>query len=82
MSEGPDPEETPAIEYLPPRRWKCILCNDPIPFDTNICAFCKTPAWNICAPENNQPRHHVSDDAKFCDVCGAPTVYNKIFSML
>ena len=80
--EGPNPETPPEAEYLPPLPAECPQCGQPLSGPMNECFNCALPRRNRCTPEYNQPSHYAPGDARYCEICGAPTVYSTALSML
>ena len=80
--EGPNPETPPEAEYLPPLPPECPQCGQPLSGPMNECFNCALPRRNRCTPEYNQPSHYAPGDARYCEICGAPTVYSSALSML
>lgn len=59
---------------------QCKKCNHINSYDSNFCIRCGTPLLNICSNpncSNCQYQIELSDDAAFCPLCGAETVFNK-----
>lgn len=72
---GVNPEED-EIYYVPPLLKKCMQCG----FGDSVgmgekCINCEYPMRNRCMREYNQEPHGCFADAKFCDLCGAETIY-------
>ena len=57
---------------LPPR---CPVCGSEAGSPEDECADCGYPRNNPCLAEYDQPRHLNPPDARFCEICGADTLY-------
>ena len=69
----PRPEDVP---YLPPAPAECPACGAAEPAGPGgECLNCGAPKRNHCLPEYDQPAHWCPPEAKYCETCGAPTVF-------
>ena len=69
----PRPEDVP---YLPPAPAECPACGAAEPAGPGgECLNCGAPKRNHCLPEYDQPAHWCPTEAKYCETCGAPTVF-------
>ena len=76
----PRPPEEPEVPFLPPLPRECPVCGETeLGSVGGECLNCGNPKRNRCMPEYNQPPHRCPDDARFCELCGAPTVYGELF---
>lgn len=64
------------VFYEPPLAEKCLECGKSLALliDRN-CPHCELPRRNFCLREYNQDPHPCPPDAKYCEICGAPTIY-------
>ena len=73
--DGPLQEPEVTLQPLLPR--ECPICGSGeygvTPWGT--CWNCDNPKQNYCLPEYNQPGHPCPKDAKYCEICGAPTYF-------
>ena len=42
------------------------------------CLYCDASKRNYCMPEYSQMPHWCPEDAKYCETCGAPTLYKEL----
>ena len=75
----PRPPAEPEIRYFPPPPEECPVCGlkeNSAP--EGRCMNCDNPKQNHCLPEYDQRQHRCPQDALFCEVCGAPTLYAEL----
>ena len=54
---------------------ECPICgNTDISSEANYCKRCGAPLYNPCMSDERHPNH---PEAKFCAICGKPTLYGK-----
>ena len=75
----PRPPAEPDVWFFPPPPEDCPVCGlkesgDP----EGRCLNCDNPKRNHCLPEYNQRQHFCPQDALFCEVCGAPSLYAEL----
>ena len=68
------PAETAMMLRLPRQR-NCPVCGSDAITIGGECTDCGYPRNNPCQAEYDQPRHPNPPDARFCEICGAPTLY-------
>ena len=72
------PEKTAMMLRLP-RSPRCPVCGSDIAgTDYGDCPDCGYPRSNPCTAEYDQPRHPNPPDARFCETCGAETLYAEL----
>ena len=79
LQKVPHPPAEAEVPFLPMPPAECPVCG--YAEDTSrssVCPNCDYPKRNECRPEYNQPPHYCPDDARFCEVCGAPTLYREL----
>ena len=82
LSDPPCPPRETGVRYLPPAPEECPVCGYKGPSPDGICLNCEYPKRNHCLPEYNQPPHRCPDDARYCEACGAPTLYGELIPQL
>ena len=71
------PEKTALMMRLPvPER--CPVCGSGESAGGGECPDCGYPRTNHCLAEYDQPRHPNPADARFCEICGAATLYAEL----
>lgn len=72
------PERTAAMLRLP-RPSACPVCGSGVlPGPEGECPDCGQARDNPCLAEYDQPRHPNPPDARFCETCGAETLYAEL----
>ena len=71
-------DQLQEVFYEPPLVDKCPECgfNHALLGKTGKCPNCELPRRNFCQREYNQEPHPCPLDANYCEICGAPTMYN------
>ena len=79
LQKVPHPPVQAEVTFLPEPQYECPVCGytDPM-IRSRVCPNCDESKRNYCLPEYNQPPHICPDDARFCEVCGAPTLYREL----
>ncbi len=83
LREDPRPPAEPEVRYLPPLPEECPVCGlkeNGAP--EGRCMNCDNPKRNHCLPEYDQRQHPCPADARFCEICGAPTLYAELIPRL
>ncbi len=76
LRETPAPPAETEVSYLPFPPKACPVCGYDFPAGRyGECLWCYNPKRNHCLPEDNAPEHWCRDEAKYCEVCGSPTLY-------
>lgn len=57
---------------------ECPVCGSGVPAAGGECPDCGYPRDNPCQAEYDQPRHPNPPDARFCETCGAETLYAQL----
>ena len=71
------PEKTALMMRLPvPER--CPVCGSGESAGGGECPDCRYSRTNHCLAEYDQPRHPNPADARFCEICGAATLYAEL----
>ena len=71
------PDETAMMLRLP-QPARCPVCGSDVRAYGGDCPDCGHPRNNPCQPEYDQPRHPNPPDARYCEVCGAETLYAQL----
>ena len=68
------PEGT-ALKMRVPFPERCPVCGSDAMPSGGECPDCGYPVYNRCRAEYNRPSHINPPDARFCETCGASTLY-------
>ena len=71
------PEKTALMMSLPFQA-RCPVCGSGVPAGGGECPDCGYPRNNPCQAEYDQPHHPNLPDARFCETCGAATLYPEL----
>ncbi len=75
----PRPPARQDVRFFPPPPEECPVCGlkeNSAP--EGRCMNCDYPKRNHCLPEYDQPQHYCPQDARFCETCGASTLYAEL----
>ena len=79
LRKDPGPPAEKDIAFLPPLPEECPVCGlKESSAPEGRCLNCDNPKTNHCLPEYDQRQHFCPQDARFCEVCGAPALYAEL----
>lgn len=72
-SDGVPMDENDRVQYCP----RCQ--NQELDYDSEFCQICGLSLYNTCIGDwqSNTPEHRNKSNARYCKICGSPTIYFK-----
>ena len=82
LQETPHPPKERDVIFYPPPPEECPVCGyKNVSTEDGRCLYCDASKRNYCMPEYSQMPHWCPEDAKYCETCGAPTLYKELLGM-